>query len=118
MPPPLPAQIIIRRVYGQPVQPRLEYFRRPQLVQRKIQPEKHFLSDVFHVLRPADEARDGTQDPFTIRLHDLVKRTVITAPSPFNEFEVNQHYRRHRSQCYRRYSKSNSYKKIGAPAHC
>jgi hypothetical protein len=103
MPPPLPAQIIVRRVDRQPVQPRLEYFRRPQLVQGKIQPEKNFLSDVFYIFRPADQPRNGTQDPFAVRLHYLVKRTVIAAPSPFYEFEVNQHDRRHRSQGYRRY---------------
>jgi len=51
--------------------------------------------------RSADEERNCPQDPFPVGLHDLVKRTVIAAPSPLNEFEVNQHGRRHRSQCYR-----------------
>jgi hypothetical protein len=97
MPPALPAQIIIRRVHRQPIQPRLENFRRPQLVQRKVQSEENFLTYILHIFRPADETRNGTQDPFTVCLHDLVKGTVVTASSPFYEFEVNQHDRRHRS---------------------
>jgi len=102
VPPPLLTQIIVRRVHRQPVQPRLEYFRRPQLVQGIIQSQKYFLPNVFNVFRPADEPRYRTQDPFTVRLHHLVEGTIIAASSPFYEFEVNQHDRRH-SQCYRRY---------------
>jgi hypothetical protein len=47
------------------------------------------LPNIFNVFRPANEARNGPQDPLPVCLHDLVEGTIIATPSPLNEFEVN-----------------------------
>ena len=52
-------QIIISRIHRQPVKPRLENLRRTELIERKIQPQKHFLADILHILGPRNQPRDG-----------------------------------------------------------
>jgi hypothetical protein len=83
--------MVIAGVHGHPVQPRIEPIRTTQLVEGEVQSRKHFLPNVFHVFGPSDETRDGPQDPLPICLNDLVESTIVTTPSPLDEFELNQH---------------------------
>ena len=55
-------KIIEGRIHRQPVQPRLKDLFFPELVERKIQPQKHFLCDVLDIFRAGDQPRDRPQN--------------------------------------------------------
>ena len=75
--PPLLTQIIVRRVRRQPVQPRLKNLRRPELIERKIQPHEYFLRDVLDIFRPGDQLTDLPQNPLPVCQYDFVERHGI-----------------------------------------
>ena len=81
VPPPLPPQVVVRCVHGQAVQPRLEHFRRSQLIQGIIQPDKDLLPDILDVLGTADQTGDRSEDSLSIGLNDLVERGIVAAAS-------------------------------------
>lgn len=87
----LPAQIVIRRIHRQPVQPRFKYFGFPQLIQGMVQSQKNLLADILHVLTTINQSRYRTQDPTTIRLHYLAESRVVSLPRLFNQRKVNEH---------------------------
>ena len=90
-PPPLLAQVIVGRVYRQPVQPRFKYLRRPQLVERKIQPQENFLCDVLDIFRTGDQTTDGPHRALPVRQDDFVKCRTITLLRTPDSREVYQH---------------------------
>src|SRR5262249_9016470 len=90
-PPPLLAQIIIRRVHGQAVQPGFKDLRRTKLIERKIQPEENLLSYILHIFRTSDQARDRAYNPFSISQYDFVKGCAIAFLGLSNLLEINQH---------------------------
>src|SRR5439155_27389528 len=83
--------IIIGGVHGQPVQPGLENFRAAELVEREVQPEKHLLADVFHIVGPGDQPRDRAQNTLPIRQNDFVEGSAIAFLRSLDQLEVNQH---------------------------
>jgi hypothetical protein len=91
MPPPLPPQVIVSGVNGQPVQPRLEHFSRSKLVQGVVEADKHVLRNIFYVLRPPYQPRYSPKDPFPVGSDNPIESGVVAVPGVLDEFEVNQH---------------------------
>src|SRR5262249_54847715 len=87
----LPAQVIVRRIYREPVQPGLKNLGRAKLIQGKIQSQKNFLGHIFHVLRPRDQPGDRAQNPLTVGQYDVVKSGSIARLSAPDYVEINQH---------------------------
>ena len=91
LPPALLPKVIVRRVHGQPVQPRFKDLFLPELIERKIQSQEYFLCDVLDVLRTGDQTSDRPQNPFPVSQYDLVERSAIAFLRARNQTEINQH---------------------------
>ena len=48
-----------------------------------------FLPNILHIVRPVDQARYGSQDPFPVGLDHAVKRLTVPAPGLLDEFEFD-----------------------------
>jgi hypothetical protein len=72
-------QIIISRIHGQAVQPRLKNFGGTELIEREIQPQEHLLADILHVFRPGYETRNRPKGSFPIYQHDFIKRGGVAS---------------------------------------